>query len=114
MCTSLISAYCRCSLVDLRFSAVSYLTDDTYGHINITGHICPVHGTMAYSGADIQFQSYFTQLYSRKGTHCIRRGVGPARFGDEISCTYGDQTTIRNSQSPYPRHQTTPSWLDTV
>lgn len=51
--------------MDLRFNAVSYLTDNPYGHINVTGHICPVHGMMAYRGAEIQLHSCFTQLYSR-------------------------------------------------
>ena len=55
----------------------------------------------------------FTPETRAKRTHCIRSGVGPGRFGDEISCTDGDRTTIRNTPSPYPRHQTTP-WFDTV
>ena len=38
------------NLMDLRFNAVPYLTDDPYGHINFTGHICPVHRMIQGSG----------------------------------------------------------------
>jgi hypothetical protein len=43
------------NLMDLSFNAVPYLTDDPYGPINITEHICPVHGMIQENGDTAPF-----------------------------------------------------------
>ena len=74
------------------------------GHINITGHICSVHRMKAYRST--RASRSFTPETKAKRSTAYEVGRAPDVLETRSPAVTGNRTTIRNSSSPYPGHQT--------